>query len=111
MGDVLIEEFETEELKEPKNLKLIITDLSKKVKLVKKDIEIIDSSINNPDNGIKVTIKEIRDDLDELDEKLKKILESQSETRKTIKNISITTLLGGSIGAIVTFVMKQLGFI
>lgn len=110
MGDVLIEEFENEDLKDPKNLRIIINDLSRKVRNVKLEIEKIDTTLNNPDDGFKVTIKEIKDDLNELDDKLKNILESQGETRKTIKKVSLTTVFGGIISAIVGFVMKQLGF-
>lgn len=107
---LIIEEFENEDLKDPKNLRLIINDLSKKVRSVKHDIETIDGALNNPDDGFKVTIKEIKEDLSELDDKLEKILESQGDTRKTIKTVSLTTFFGGIISAIVGFVMKQLGF-
>ncbi|WP_436887726.1 hypothetical protein [Mammaliicoccus sciuri] len=110
VGVVLIEEFENEDLKDPKNLRIIINDLSKKVRNLKHDLETVDSSLNNPDDGIKVSIKDIKDDLEELDGKLKKILDSQGETRKTIKTVSLTTVFGGIISAIVGFVMKQLGF-
>lgn len=107
----MIDEFDNESLNDPKSLRLLFKDLSKRIKGLKVELDDVDGNINNPDNGLKVKIKAINDDLDELDSKLNRILESQAETRKTVKNVSLTTVLTGVIGAITAFVMKQLGFL
>ncbi|VED60388.1 hypothetical protein [Staphylococcus simulans] len=106
----MIEEFENEDLKNPKTLRVIIKDLNDKLKELKKKLEEDEKTINDPDTGIRVAIKDINDDIDALDKKLNEILKSQSETRKTVKNVSLSTVLTGVIGTIVAFVMKQLGF-
>ena len=106
----MINQFNNEDLKDPKTLKVVIKDLTDKLKDLSERLKDAEKTLNNPDTGIRVAIKDINDDIDALDKKLNEILKSQSETRKTVKNVSLSTVLTGVIGTIVAFVMKQLGF-
>lgn len=105
----MIDQFDNEKLKEPQSLRLLFKDMSSKLKVLKKEVEIIDSNINSPDDGLKMSIKEIKRDIDTLDKKITIMTEQQSDTRKTVKNASIGGVLTAAIGGIVAFVMKQIG--
>lgn len=106
----MINQFDNEDLKDPKTLRVIIKDLTDKLKDLSERLKDEEKTLNNPDTGIRVAIKDINEDIDTLNNKLNEILKSQSETRKTVKNVSLSTILTGVIGTIVAFVMKQLGF-
>lgn len=105
----MIDQFDNEKLKEPQSLRLLFKDMSSKLKVLKKEVETIDSNINSPDDGLKMSIKEIKRDIDTLDKKITIMTEQQSDTRKTVKNASIGGVLTAAIGGIVAFVMKQIG--
>lgn len=105
----MIDQFDNEKLKEPQSLRLLFKDMSSKLKVLKQEVETIDSNINSPDDGLKMSIKEIKRDIDTLDKKITIMTEQQSDTRKTVKNASIGGVLTAAIGGIVAFVMKQIG--
>lgn len=105
----MIDQFDNERLKEPQSLRLLFKDMSSKLKVLKQEVETIDSNINSPDDGLKMSIKEIKRDIDTLDKKITIMTEQQSDTRKTVKNASIGGVLTAAIGGIVAFVMKQIG--
>ena len=105
----MIDQFDNEKLKEPQSLRLLFKDMSSKLKVLKQEVETIDSNINSPNDGLKMSIKEIKRDIDTLDKKITIMTEQQSDTRKTVKNASIGGVLTASIGGIVAFVMKQIG--
>lgn len=105
----MIDQFDNESLKEPQNLRIIIRSISDRMKKIEKDCETLEDNLNNPDVGIRMSLKEIRRDIDTLDKKITIMTEQQSDTRKTVKNASIGGVLTAAIGGIVAFVMKQIG--
>lgn len=105
----MIDQFDNERLKEPQNLRLLFKDMSSKLKVLKQEVETIESNINSPDDGLKMSIKEIKRDIDTLDRKITIMTEQQSETRKTVKNVSVSAVLTAIISGIIGFVMKQIG--
>lgn len=105
----MIDQFDNEKLKEPQSLRLLFKDMSSKLKVLKKEVETIESNINSPDDGLKMSIKEIKRDIDTLDKKITIMTEQQSETRKTVKNVSVSAVLTAIISGIIGFVMKQIG--
>ncbi|MCF7580348.1 hypothetical protein L4I65_14245 [Staphylococcus aureus] len=105
----MIDQFDNERLKEPQSLRLLFKDMSSKLKVLKQEVETIESNINSPDDGLKMSIKEIKRDIDTLDRKITIMTEQQSETRKTVKNVSVSAVLTAIISGIIGFVMKQIG--
>ncbi|GAA8615731.1 hypothetical protein oki184_14670 [Helicobacter pylori] len=105
----MIDQFDNEKLKEPQSLRLLFKDMSSKLKILKQEVETIESNINSPDDGLKMSIKEIKRDIDTLDRKITIMTEQQSETRKTVKNVSVSAVLTAIISGIIGFVMKQIG--
>lgn len=105
----MIDQFDNEKLKEPQSLRLLFKDMSSKLKVLKQEVETIESNINSPDDGLKMSIKEIKRDIDTLDRKITIMTEQQSETRKTVKNVSVSAVLTAIISGIIGFVMKQIG--
>lgn len=105
----MIDEIENERLKEPQNLRLLFKDMSSKIKDLREEVQILESNINSPDDGLKTTMKEIKRDIDTLDKKINIMTEQQSETRKTVKNVSVSAALTAIITGIIGFVMKQIG--
>ena len=111
MGANVIDQFENENLKEPHNLRLLFKDMSSKLEVLRQEVEIIENNINSPDDGLKTTIKEIKRDIDTLDRKINIMTEQQSDTRKTVKNVSVSAALTAIITGIIGFVMKQIGLL
>lgn len=105
----MIDQFDNESLKEPQNVRIIFKDLSNSVKKLQSECQVLEDNINNPDTGVKTSLKEIKRDIDTLDKKIAIMTEQQSDTRKTVKNASIGGVLTAAIGGLVAFVMKQIG--
>ncbi|ASN69507.1 hypothetical protein [Staphylococcus warneri] len=105
----MIDQFDNESLKEPQNMRILFTDLSNNVKKLRNECDALENSLNDPDVGIRMSLKEIRRDIETLDKKINIMTEQQSDTRKTVKNASIGGVLTASIGGIVAFVLKQIG--
>lgn len=105
----MIDDFENERLKEPQNLRLLFKDMSSRIKELRKEVEILEKNINSPDDGLKTTVKEIKRDIDTLDRKINIMTDQQSETRKTVKNVSVSAALTAIITGVIGFVMKQIG--
>ncbi|MBY6178280.1 hypothetical protein [Staphylococcus warneri] len=105
----MIDQFDNESLKEPQNMRILFTDLSNNVKKLRNECDALENSLNDPDVGIRMFLKEIRRDIETLDKKINIMTEQQSDTRKTVKNASIGGVLTASIGGIVAFVLKQIG--
>ena len=104
----MIDQFDNESLKEPQNMRILFTDLSNNVKKLRNECDALENSLNDPDVGIRMSLKEIRRDIETLDKKINIMTEQQSDTRKTVKNASIGGVLTASIGGIVAFVLKQI---
>lgn len=105
----MIDQFDNESLKEPQNMRIVFKDLSNNVKKLRNECDALENSLNDPDVGIRMSLKEIRRDIETLDKKITIMTEQQSDTRKTVKNASIGGVLTAAIGGIVAFVMKQIG--
>lgn len=105
----MIDQFDNDSLKEPQNMRILFTDLSNNVKKLRNECDALENSLNDPDVGIRMFLKEIRRDIETLDKKINIMTEQQSDTRKTVKNASIGGVLTASIGGIVAFVLKQIG--
>lgn len=106
----MIDEVTIEDLKDASKLRLVLLSMKSSTSHIKQRLDDLDGIVNDNDKGLKITLHDLIDDVNTLDEKLNTILESQKDTRKTIKN----SVLGGGIGVIVTtivgFVLKQIGF-
>lgn len=106
----MIDDLSNEDLKDPVKLRLVIKDLQKEVNALINEIENLDGLLTDDEKGLKETVRNLITDVGTINKKIDGILESQKDTRKTIKN----TVLSGSITTIVTaivgFVLKQLGF-
>lgn len=105
----MIEEFETEELKEPRNLKLMFKDIENDVSELQNKTKKLNEDVYNPDNGLKVMIKSIDDELKRLHSKVNVMINEQSETKKTWKNSLISSVVVGTVGAVVGYVASRLG--
>lgn len=105
----MIDQFDNESLKEPQNMRIVFKDLSNNVKKLRNECDALENSLNDPDVGIRMSLKEIRRDIETLDKKINIMTEQQSDTRKTVKNASIGGVLTASISGIVAFVLKQIG--
>mgnify|MGYP002720403749 CR=1 FL=1 len=106
----MIEEFETEELKEPRNIKIVFKDIENDLNEVKNKTKKLNEDVYNPDNGLKVMIKSIDDELKRLHSKLNGMINEQTETKKTWKNSLISSVVVGTVGAVVGYVASRLGF-
>ncbi|MFU1791464.1 hypothetical protein ACM3BL_10110 [Mammaliicoccus sciuri] len=49
------------------------------------------------------------DDVETVDKKLNSLLEAQKDTRKTVKNTTLSASITVIVSAIIGFVLKQLG--
>lgn len=109
MGVRLIDDMSNEDLKDPTKLRLVIKDLKKNLSDARKELLKLDTVISEDEKGLKWLVHDLIDDVETIDDKLNGLLDAQKDTRKTVKN----TILSGSIttvvGAIVGFVLKQLG--
>ena len=65
----MIDQFDNESLKEPQNMRIVFTDLSKNVKKLRNECDALENSLNDPDVGIRMSLKEIRRDIETLDKK------------------------------------------
>ncbi|MGC9652111.1 hypothetical protein ACO2FJ_08360 [Staphylococcus warneri] len=81
----MIDQFDNESLKEPQNMRILFTDLSNNVKKLRNECDALENSLNDPDVGIRMSLKEIRRDIETLDKKINIMTEQQSDTRKTVK--------------------------
>ena len=62
----MIDQFDNESLKEPQNMRILFTDLSNNVKKLRNECDALENSLNDPDVGIRMSLKEIRRDIETL---------------------------------------------
>lgn len=105
----MIEEFETEELNQPRNLKLIFKDIENDVSELQQKTRKLNEDVYNPDNGIKVVIKSVDEDMKRLHAKINGMIDEQIETKKTWKNSFINTIVVSIVSAVFGYVASRLG--
>lgn len=106
---MLIDELTNEELQDPSKLRLVIKQLKRNISTLKDELEILDGVITDDEKGLKVTVRDLIRDVETLNDKLDAIVDAQKDTRKTIKNTSISAGVTVIISAVIGFVLKQLG--
>lgn len=105
----MIDDFDVEELKEPKIVKAIIKNIETEMDELDDKITDTNKDLYNIDDGVIISIKRVKSDLKVLDDKINDIINAQKETRKTVKNSAYSTGIGALITGIIAYVLKQLG--
>ncbi|MBF2179167.1 hypothetical protein [Staphylococcus warneri] len=105
----MIDDFDVEELKEPKIVKAIIKNIETEMDELDDKITDTNKDLYNLDDGVIISIKRVKSDLKVLDDKINDIINAQKETRKTVKNSAYSTGIGALITGIIAYVLKQLG--
>lgn len=109
VGVVLIDDLSNEELKDPTKLRLVIKDMKRKMDYLKKELKKVDGYITEDEKGLKWIVHDLIDDVETVDKKLNSLLEAQKDTRKTVKNTTLSASITVIVSAIIGFVLKQLG--
>ncbi|PNZ38987.1 hypothetical protein [Mammaliicoccus vitulinus] len=105
----MIDDLTNEDLQDPTKLRLVIKDVDRNLRNLKRKLDEIDRTLNDDEKGLKNVLKDVIDDVEKIDDKLEEILESQKDTRKTVKNILLSGSIGTAVTSIFGFVLKQLG--
>lgn len=108
-GATVIDKMRSEDLKDPTKLHLVLSEQDDR-------LEKVEESIYDENHGLRTTVKlmagehdRLKERVDKREKKDEKMLETQSDFRKFIKNTVIGGVLTTSVGAVVAFVLKALG--